>query len=241
MIHKFQLAVFGLGISIGCGCFAGTMGTPQQTSGFYVQGMVDYNWFNYSHAYTASYFGPERIRAISASIDDQWGYGVGVGYRFNDYLRTAFTVQGRPDVAFAVVDDAPERAAGHFDDYTYMMNAYLSNPDFSLGHFTPYIMAGLGIAYNKTTDIYWPLADQIEFSYKTTKFAWQAGIGGLYALNDCWLIDVNYNFVSLGEVRNSGQYNAVAANNTPATGAPTQFNRVYSNQVELGIHYRFNA
>ncbi|MFO2971993.1 outer membrane beta-barrel protein [Legionella pneumophila serogroup 10] len=238
MTGKIKIAVLGLGISLGC--FAGEMGAIQK-SGFYLQAMLDYNWFHYNHAYTASFFGPQNISALDASIDNQWGYGFGLGYRFNDYVRTAITVQARPDVNFAVTDDGPETATGHFDNYTYMLNGYLSSPNFSVMNFNPYIMAGVGVAHNKTTNIYWPAAAQTEFADKATKFAWQFGIGSLYALSDSLLIDINYNFISIGEVRNSGQYNAIAANNTPASGAPTKFTNVYSNQAEIGIHYQFNT
>lgn len=240
MIDKIQLTALSLGISMGC--FAGDMGTiQQQTSAFYLQAMLDYNWFHYNQVHTASFFGPQNISALDASVGDQWGYGVGVGYRFNEYFRTAITAQARPDVKFSVTDDAPETARGHFDNYTYMLNGYLSNPRFSAFNFNPYIMAGVGVSHSKTTNIYWPAAVQTEFGDKTTKLAWQAGIGALYALCDTWLIDVNYTFVSLGEVRNSGQYNVIAANNTPTSGAPTRFDKIYSNQAEIGIHYRFNV
>lgn len=91
MTGKIKIAVLGLGISLGC--FAGEMGAIQK-SGFYLQAMLDYNWFHYNHAYTASFFGPQNISALDASIDNQWGYGFGLGYRFNDYVRTAINCAG---------------------------------------------------------------------------------------------------------------------------------------------------
>lgn len=236
MNKKLHLCVLGLGISFSC--FAGTMGV-EKTNRFYVQGMVDYNWFNYRDAYTASFFGPQNIGALAASIENRWGYGVGLGYLFNDYIRTGITLQNRPHVGFSVTDDAPETAVGTFNNYTAMLNAYLSYPSLSTMNFKPYIMGGIGVAHNKTSDIFWPAAVQTEFSDKITQFAWQAGLGALWVLNDSWALDVNYTFVSLGEVRNSGQYNTIAANNVPAFGAPTKFATVYSNQVEAGVHYRF--
>ncbi|KTD38460.1 SapA-like protein [Legionella moravica] len=238
-MHKNTYGIL-LGLGVSLGCFAGDMGV-QETSSFYIQGMVDYNWLNYSEANTASYFGPQNIRAVAASIDNRWGYGVGAGYVFNDYLRAGVTFQGRPNIGYSVTDDAPETASGNFNNFTVMFNAYLSSPSLSTMGFNPYIMGGVGVARNKTNDIYWPLANQIEFGASTTPFAWQAGLGTLFNLNDCLFLDINYTFVSIGEVKNSGQYNAVAANNTPASGAPTRFNKVYSNQAELGLHYRFSV
>lgn len=239
MMKKIQLTALGLSLSMGC--FAGEMGIVPEVSGLYAEAMLDYNGYHFNRAYTASFFGPEEIRAPSALIRNRFGYGLGVGYRFNDYIRTAFTFQARPSVRYQVVDDGPERADGDFDSYAYLMNAYLSHPSLSMENFTPYIMGGLGVAQNKTSNIFWPLAVQTEFSDRTTQFAWQAGIGGLYAVNPHWMVDINYHFVSLGEVKNSGQYDAVGANGVPANGAPTRFNRIYSNQVELGVIYRFGV
>ncbi|MGQ3892723.1 outer membrane protein [Legionella sp. CNM-4043-24] len=239
MMKKIQLTALGLGFC--AGCFAGDMGIAPDVSGFYLEAMLDYNNYHFDRAYTASFFGPEEIRAPSAQISDRLGYSLGAGYRFNNYIRTAFTFQARPSVRYSVVDNGPERTNGDFDSYAYMMNAYLSHPSLSRENFTPYIMGGLGVAQNKTSNIYWPLAVQTEFSDRTSQFAWQAGIGGLYAFNPHWMIDLNYHFVSLGEVKNSGQYDAIASNGVPANGAPTRFNRVYSNQFELGIIYQFGV
>lgn len=61
MTGKIKIAVLGLGISLGC--FAGEMGTIQK-SGFYLQAMLDYNWFHYNNAYTASFFGHKILRHL---------------------------------------------------------------------------------------------------------------------------------------------------------------------------------
>lgn len=239
MMKKIQLAALALGFSMGS--FAGEMGIVSEMNGLYAEAMLDYNGYHFNKAYTASFFGPEEIIARGALIRNRFGYSLGVGYRFNDYLRTDVTFQARPGVRYSVLDNGPDRANGDFDSYAWMMNAYLSHPSVSMENFTPYVMGGLGVAQNKTSNIFWPLSAQTEFSDRTTQFAWQAGIGGLYAVNPHWMVDINYHFVSLGEVKNSGQYDTVGPNGVPANGAPTRFNRLYSNQFELGVIYRFGV
>lgn len=61
MTGKIKIAVLGLGISLGC--YAGEMGAIQK-SGFYLQAMLDYNWFHYNHAYTASFLDHKTFRHL---------------------------------------------------------------------------------------------------------------------------------------------------------------------------------
>ena len=120
-----------------------------------------------------------------------------------------------------------------------MLNSYVSIPHHFNEKFQPYLMGGLGLAHNKTTNIYWPLAVQTEFGHDTNRLAWQVGIGSLYSLSNSVDIDFNYTFLNIGNITNTGQYDAVASNGTPTSGAPTQLIRAYSNQLQVGLHYRF--
>lgn len=206
---------------------------------FYGEAQLNYNWLDFSHAETASFFSPSRINAPSAHIDDAVGYGVGLGYQFTDYFRTAIIGQARPDISFSVTDDGSETATGSLDNYTVMFNAYLSSPALSNTALQPYLLGGLGIAYNTTSGIYWPLAAQTEFGKSRSFLAAQLGIGSLYRLSPAWDLDLNYTYLTLGNSANSGQYSGVASNGTPAFGAPTKLVQVHSNQLAIGLHYRF--
>jgi opacity protein-like surface antigen len=116
-----------------------------------------------------------------------------------------------------------------------MVNAYY-DMDFN-APVTPYIMGGLGVSSNSTNTIYWPFVQQNEFGHSVSHFAWQVGAGLSYALQDNFLIDLNYQFVDLGKFSNTGQYDAGGPFNLGLTGTPTSFNTLYSNQVQLGLRY----
>jgi len=61
--------------------------------------------------------------------------------------------------------------------------------------FEPYIMGGLGAAWNK--------ADSTAVTKGDSKvsFAWTLGAGIGYRLSRCWDLDLGYRFADLGEAR----------------------------------------
>lgn len=234
-----KVAIFLFSVAI-LPAYAGDMGpvTYKKEQGFYVVGLATYNAFNFNRAETASFFSPNAITAPAASIGDNWGYSLGVGYRFNPFFRTDFRVQGLPDIPFSVTDDGNETAHGHVNTYTYMINGYFSYPLPMNQRIEPYLGGGLGAATSKTNTIYWPLAVQHESGLTTTHFAWQVGAGSLYRVTEHFDIDISYSYLAIGQTSNSGQYDTIASNGVPASGAPTRFLRVYSNQLSFGLNYR---
>ncbi|STY31376.1 SapA-like protein [Legionella wadsworthii] len=220
--------------------YAGDMGpiAYSKGNGFYLVGLATYNSLDFNRAETASFFSPDAIDAPAASIGNKWGYSLGLGYRFNPVFRTDFRFQEISDIPFSVTDDGNETAHGHIDTYTYMLNGYLSYPLPMNERIEPYLSGGLGAAHNTTNTIFWPLAVQHEFGSTTTQFAWQVGAGGLFRMTKHLDIDINYSFLNIGRTTNSGQYDTIASNGTPANGAPTRFSRVYSNQLSFGLNYR---
>ncbi|KTD60937.1 outer membrane protein [Legionella shakespearei] len=215
--------------------FAGTMGPVADMKNFYLRGDVGYNFYNNPSAITASYLSNDSINALDSDVKNSVGYNVGVGYRFIPQLRTDLTFTYRPSISFQATDDAPEIGAAKLRNYTIMANAYY-DMDFN-APVTPYIMGGLGVSSNSTGIIYWPFVQQSEFGRSVNHFAWQVGAGMSYALQDNFLIDLNYQFVDLGKFSNTGQYDTGGPFNIGLTGTPTTFNTLYSNQVQLGLRY----
>ena len=73
-----------------------------------------------------------------------------------------------------------------------LMNVYLSMP---YRHFEPYVMGGLGMAWNKADSTHATKGDS------KMSFAWTAGAGIGYRLSRCWALDLGYRYVDLGEAR----------------------------------------
>ena len=114
-------------------------------------------------------------------------FALGGGYHLNRYLKSDLTIGMR---AWGKV-----KKDGYDADVwsvPALMNMYVSMP---YRHFEPYIMGGLGAAWNK--------ADSTRFTKGDDKvsFAWTMGAGIGYRLSDCWGLDLGYRYVDLGEAR----------------------------------------
>lgn len=114
-------------------------------------------------------------------------FALGAGYHMNQYLKSDLTVGMRAwgklkkDGQSADVLSVPA-----------LMNLYLTMP---YRRFQPYVMGGLGMAWNKV--------DSTRYTKGDTKmsFAWTAGAGIGYRLSDCWGLDLGYRYADLGEGR----------------------------------------
>ncbi len=114
-------------------------------------------------------------------------FALGAGYHLNRYLKSDLTVGLR---AWGKIKKDGYKA----DILTVpaLVNLYASMP---YNRFEPYVMGGLGGAWNK--------ADNTSLTKGDTKFsfAWTAGAGIGYRLSRCWDLDLGYRYVDLGEAR----------------------------------------
>ena len=97
--------------------------------------------------------------------------------------------------------------------------------------FTPYIGAGLGLAFNYTGfDITTNNGDKFSVDDRFTNFAWNAGAGLSYNFNDNFAVDASYRFVGLG-------YNEVS---TTYNGQKYEIGSdPYNNEFMVGLRFAF--
>ena len=102
-----------------------------------------------------------------------------------------------------------------------MMNFYAK---YRLGHsFDLYGMAGLGMSWNKTKNT------SNAHGRTRANFAWTAGAGIDYYINECWSLDLGYRYTDLG--------NSCVKGNDSFTGRHKQ--DVRSSDVKLSARYYF--
>lgn len=96
---------------------------------------------------------------------------------------------------------------------------------------TPYIGGGLGIAFNYTGyDLTLKNGDQISMDDRFANFAWNAGAGVSFNVNETLALDASYRFVGLG-------YNEVSAT---INGRKYEIgNEPYNNEFMLGMRFSF--
>ena len=114
-------------------------------------------------------------------------FGLGAGYHMNQYLKS--------DVTVGLRAWGKAKKDGHSADVLSvpaLANLYASMP---YRNFEPYVMGGLGMAWNKADSTRETKGDE------KMSFAWTVGAGVGYRLTQCWGIDLGYRYVDLGEAR----------------------------------------
>ena len=93
--------------------------------------------------------------------------------------------------------------------------------------FTPYIGAGLGLAFNYTGyDFTTNSGDKFSADDRFTNFAWNVGAGVAYNFNENFAVDLGYRFMMMG-------YNEVSI------GGSNISNQPYNNEFMLGLRFTF--
>ena len=144
---------------------------------------------------------------------------LGVGYQFTDYLRGDVTAEyhgssrirgtstyastygGNPSTNYVMYD-------GHVRSLALMANGYVDLGNYS--GFTPYLGAGVGAAYNQTSDVYTdalfyvagnPMVPQKGIMSGGSKwnFAWALHAGMSWDVNPNLKVDVGYSYKDFGQ------------------------------------------
>ena len=121
-------------------------------------------------------------------------FALGGGYHLNRFLKSDLTLGLR---AWGKV-----KKSGYDADVLTvpaLLNVYASMP---YRHFEPYVMGGLGTAWNKVD------GTRLTKSNDKISFAWTLGAGIGYRLSDCWGLDLGYRYVDLGEAKAKYKYMA---------------------------------
>jgi opacity protein-like surface antigen len=164
--------------------------------------------------------------------------GLGIGYRFGPNLRADVTLDHRFDARFKGVAATP--AGLLLDRGLFQSSALMANGYLDLGTFmdaTPYIGAGVGVAWNVLSDharaSYDPATGEASRNRiagggdHSLAWALMAGVG--YQLSSGFTFDLGYRYVSLGDVKTRA-YGAGAGVDVASIGA---------HEMRVGVRYAF--
>ncbi len=191
---------------------------------------------------------------LTRDMSDTPFIGIGVGYQFTDYLRGDITAEYRSTTRFRANAAFPRSAtdiAYPYYDGNVSSTVVLANAYADLGNYhglTPYVGAGVGMAYNKTGDIYqhtsFPAfgtyADGVMAGQGKWNLAWALHTGLTWDVNSRLKLDVGYSYKSLGKV-GSGELRC-----NEATGVTTNCNEwlklknLASNDLHIGMRWLLN-
>ncbi len=194
-------------------------------SGWYIRGDIGYNFksntegkWHFWNLYADPYRGiDDTLNYDDFSLKGGASFGGGVGYRFNEMLRTDVTldyfrasINGRTNCTSYVKSSHglnPVEDNCHYEDnskanvWTAMANAYVDLPN--VGALTPYLGAGIGAAYVKYDT--WKTAEICPVcTYQSDKegldswrFAMALMAGVSYDLTDQLKLDVGYRYLRI--------------------------------------------
>ncbi|SIS74027.1 outer membrane protein [Insolitispirillum peregrinum] len=182
-------------------------------------------------------------RDAGKDMDDDVGnspiIGAGVGYRFNQYLRTDLTLgyRGGYDInANTTQGGTTFNFKGDVSAITGMANVYVDVA--KMGMFTPYVGAGIGFSRNKVSDTDITTTAGVNGSLEgdtTTSLAWQVGAGVGIDVAPKWTIDVGYRYLDLGEAKSgsTATIGGVTVGNATAKGD------LRAHELQAGVRYAF--
>lgn len=198
--------------------------------GWYLRGDIGYVIFDdpvVTYANGAVDFSTE-------DFDDTWMIGGGIGYWWSSWLRTDLTFDWRSSdflggAPCGCGPDSVETAT--LDSWTIMWNVYA---ELGRWHaFSPYVGAGVGVAYNKIHGIV-----SVDSTPSTTVFpdggkwnmaaALMAGVS--YAISDRTVLDMGYRYIWMGE----------AESGIDASGNTLLYDDIRSHEIRIGLRYEFN-
>jgi opacity protein-like surface antigen len=177
---------------------------PPAVGGWYLRGDIGYKiWANPSVNWDDSLAG---VDFGNEEIDDTGMIGVGVGYKFNNWLRADVTVDWEWPAEFSGTTPCPTPCGDPTNHETADISAIttLANVYFDLGNYrglSPYVGAGAGFSWIKLDDITSHNGDGTTIDWGSAddwSFAWALMAGVAYQFSPNAALDVNYRYLNLG-------------------------------------------
>jgi opacity protein-like surface antigen len=228
-------------------------------SGIYLRGDIGVG-ISTSKGLTADPTGTfNSFRVVDSAVTDSYFAGAGIGYAYNSWLRFDVTGEYRAGMGLRG-HDRGNFGAGAGQDFfngydgdlrsaVGLVNAYVDLGTFcQLGCITPYVGAGVGMAYNWAsvrdigivetgpgTNVFGPSGGYGDGHKSGLAWALMAGFG--YQVNDKLTLDLGYRYLNLGDGPNVTLYNAVSG----ANDGSVSWRKLQSHDIRLGMRWTLGA
>ncbi|MCC6947724.1 MAG: porin family protein [Bradyrhizobiaceae bacterium] len=173
-------------------------------------------------------------------------FGIGIGYRHNNWFRWDITGEYRGKAHFAALDRYDTGSDGSWDgtnDYTakksellFLFNAYLDLGTWK--SITPFVGAGIGASRNTISnfrDINEVTAG-VAYANDTSKweFAWALYAGFAYDVTPNFTIELAYRYLDLGDAMSG---DVIPYSGPNAIYNPVTFKNITSHDLKLGVRW----
>lgn len=222
----------------------------ESLSGWYLRGDIGMTNQSFKNLHQRLYDVPGTIvEANDMGWDSSMFWGIGVGYKFNDWFRADVTGEYRGKANFHGSDNVRFTGGQGVDNYSGSKSewVFMANGYVDLGTWwciTPYIGAGVGMANVKIsgfrddgfTFIGGVLSNSTAYADDANKwnFAWSLQAGLTYQVTRAMSIDLGYRYLDLGNAT-TGPTRAFDGSFT--NGGPFTFNHITSHDLKLGVRW----
>ena len=213
----------------------------QEFGGWYLRGDIGMSNQSVSKLHNALYDVPgTTVTGVGIGFDSAPIFGVGVGYQFNNFLRTDFTAEYRGKANFHGMDIVN---AASTNIYTGSKSEalFLANIYADLGTWwclTPFIGAGIGASRNTISSFtdFGPNTTSIAYGAQTSQwnFAWAAHAGVGWKVNNNLTVELAYRYVDLGNAQSGDLVTYTGVN---ALYNPMEFRGITSHDLKLGVRW----
>ena len=185
-------------------------GNTERTDALAGSGVDSYSQFTLGGAFALGYdFWPQQMLPLRAEIE--------------------FALRGNNEKTWSDGGQYINEVKGTWNSSTLFANLFWDFHNDTA--FTPYVGAGLGMAFNYVGyDFTDNNGNKFSADDRFTNFAWNVGAGVAYNFNENFAVDASYRFVGLG-------YNEVSAT---SNGRKYEIgNRPYNNEFMVGLGFAF--
>jgi len=218
-------------------------------SGWYLRGDIGMTNQRFKNLHQRLYDVPgTTVEPVGFGWDSSTFFGLGVGYKFNDWFRADLTGEYRGKANFHGSDHVTFNGGEGVDNYSGSKSewVFLANAYVDLGTWwclTPYIGAGIGGArvniigfrddgFNNVGGLSVSTAYAADAS--KFNFAWALHAGITYKVTQSMSIDLGYRYLDMG----NGTTGATRAfDNSFVNGGPFTFNHISSHDLKLGVRW----
>jgi opacity protein-like surface antigen len=230
---------------------------PADFGGWYLRGEIGFSNQRTSDVHYGRESAYSQLTSFNqqSSFDTGGIYGVGAGYRFNNWFRADITGQYRGNANMKATDRFTGTAGGvaynGIDNYNASKSEWLvlANAYVDLGTWwciTPFIGAGVGGARVSIANFSDTGTNNLPFSttsFATAptgskwNFAWAAHAGLAYQVNQNLVLELAYSYVNLGD----GQTGVLSDYTGNTTGNVFKIKNITSNDLKLGVRWNFDS
>ena len=219
---------------------------PKAFAGWYLRGDIGYSNQSVDELDNVLIDNFETYEQEDLDFDGGPTFGVGIGYRLNNWVRFDVTGEYRAKVDFSGHD------VGTFGDDVFTNNydakksewLLLANAYADLGNYrgiSPYVGAGIGAArvtIHGFTDTGMSTIPSTSLAYADDESEWNlawalyAGVG--FEVTPAVTLDVGYRFLHLGDAESG---DLVAFDGTNNVDNPMEFEDIISHDIRVGFRY----